>query len=141
MKQISIADLDDLALGATVLGAGGGGDPAYDLLITKQYLENYQSATLVDINEVEEDGLVLPVAFMGAPLVCIEKLPSGLEFKAVIKMAEELLGKKISYLVAAEVGGGNAFTPLMVGAQLGIPVIDADTLGGLFPNYRCQPVT
>lgn len=27
MRELTIADIDDLALGATLLGTGGGGDP------------------------------------------------------------------------------------------------------------------
>jgi DUF917 family protein len=136
MKKISIMDLDDMALGATILGAGGGGDPAYDLLMTKQLMEGKHNFTLVELNEVKEDALIMPVAFMGAPLVCIEKLPSGGEFEALLKIAESVLGRKIDYLIAAEIGGGNAFTPLMVSAQLGIPVIDGDTLGRAFPELQ-----
>lgn len=136
MKEFSIDDLDDLALGATVLGAGGGGDPTYDLIITKQALRESKSFTLSELQEIEDDALIQPVAFMGAPLVCIEKLPSGIEFTEIQRVVEKTLDRKIDYLVAAEIGGGNAFTPFMASVATGIPVIDGDTLGRAFPELQ-----
>lgn len=136
MKKISAADLQDLALGATILGSGGGGDPSYDLLMAKQQMETTESVELIPIDELPSDALVAPIAFMGAPLVGIEKLPSGREFPSIIQSIEQSVGKKVSHLLAAEIGGANAFTPIIAGAQLGLPVIDGDSLGRAFPELQ-----
>jgi uncharacterized protein len=136
MKKISAIDLEDLALGSAILGSGGGGDPSYDLLMAQQQFETGEEVKLVEVGDLAEDAVIAPIAFMGAPLVGIEKLPSGEEFPAVIASLEELIGKKVTHLLAAEIGGANAFTPVIAGSQLGLPVIDGDTLGRAFPELQ-----
>lgn len=136
MKKLLMSHLDDLALGATILGSGGGGNASYDLLMAKQQFEIHGPVNLVDLSEVEDDALVIPIAFMGAPLVGIERLPSGREFLSSFKMCEKIQEQPVTYAVAAEIGGSNAFTPLIVAAQMGLPVIDADTLGRAFPELQ-----
>ncbi|ADI37511.1 putative uncharacterized protein [Waddlia chondrophila 2032/99] len=136
MKKIIEEQLDDLALGAALLGSGGGGDPAYELLMAKQAFEEYGPPDLVDLKEVPDNALVVPIAFMGAPLVSMERLPSGREYAAILKRIESHLGKRATHLVAAEIGGANAFTPLIAGAMARLPVVDADTLGRAFPELQ-----
>ena len=136
MKTIVNEQLDDLALGATLLGSGGGGDPSYELLMARQAFERYGPPELVDLADVPDDALVVPIAFMGAPLVSMERLPSGREYTAILKRIESYLGRPATHLVAAEIGGANAFTPLIAGAIAGLPVIDADTLGRAFPELQ-----
>ncbi len=56
-------------------------------------------------------------------------------------------GCRITTLVCAEIGGYNSIEPLLVGARLGLPVIDADGMGRAFPEiqmylpliYGCRP--
>lgn len=136
MKRVLFTDLDDLALGAQILGSGGGGDPDYDLLIAKRQFEIFGGVDLLDVNELEEDAFVAPLSFMGAPLAGIEKLPNGNEFLVILKKIEEVMRKKVTCLLPAEIGGGNAFIPLIVASQLGLPVVDADTLGRAFPELQ-----
>lgn len=38
--------------------------------------------------------------------------------------------------MAAEVGGANSFEPLVVGAKVGLPVLDADGMGRAFPELQ-----
>lgn len=136
MKKLSMLDLDDLAVGAAVLGSGGGGNPALELLIAKQQFEDFGSPKIVSLETIDDDALVVPVAFMGAPLVGIERLPSGSEFIKIIELIELIKGKKVTHFVAGEIGGSNAFTPLIAAAKLNVPVIDADLLGRAFPELQ-----
>jgi len=136
MRKLSTLDLEDLSLGAAILGSGGGGNPAYELLMAKQQTEDFQAATLVNLLDIEDDALVAPIAFMGAPLVCIEKIPSGNELILLLDMIKKVTGKAVTHLIAAEIGGANAFTPIIVSAETGIPVIDGDTLGRAFPELQ-----
>ena len=48
----------------------------------------------------------------------------------------EFFGKAPTHLVAAEIGGANAFIPLIAGSLLGLPVVDADSLGRAFPELQ-----
>jgi len=39
-----------------------------------------------------------------------------------------------------EIGGGNSIQPLMAGARLGLPVVDADTMGRAYPEVQMTSV-
>jgi uncharacterized protein len=137
MKYLTVDQLDDLARGAAILGSGGGGSPSYNRLITERMIDIYGPIRLLSIDELAHDAVVVPVAFMGAPLVALERIPSGREFEAIFsKMA-----KQPTVLMAAEIGGANAFTPLWIAAKLGIPVLDADTIGRAFPELQMSTCT
>lgn len=137
MKWLTVEQLDDLARGATILGSGGGGPPSYNRLITQQMIETYGPVPLLSLDDLSDDDVVVPVAFMGAPLVALEKIPSGKEFTSIFTK----MPKPPTVLVAAEIGGGNAFTPLWVAAKHRFPVLDADTIGRAFPKLQMSACT
>ena len=66
--EITPAVLDDIALGAALLGTGGGGDPYIGMLMARQALERYGSVELLDADDLDDDDLVIPTAMMGATL-------------------------------------------------------------------------
>ena len=39
-------------------------------------------------------------------------------------------------VVSAEIGGANSIEPLVAGAELGLPIVDADGLGRAFPELQ-----
>ena len=136
MRQIQLDDLDDMALGSALLGSGGGGDPAYNLIQAKYQLMKYGPVRLMDRTELKPDDLVVPVGFMGAPLVGIEKIPGDGEFLSIFEKIERYYGKKASALIPVEIGGGNAFVPFAIAGQLDLPVLDGDTIGRAFPELQ-----
>ncbi len=141
MNKIHSEDLENLALGASVLGSGGGGAPSYNRLITQYMIEQYGPIRLLKVNELTPDDLVVPIAFMGAPLVGLEKIASGREFSTILKALERYMNKKPTVLMSAEIGGGNAFVSLWVGAMLQLPVLDADLIGRAFPELQMNSCT
>lgn len=141
MKMINEEDLKNLALGAALLGSGGGGNPAYDLMMARQSFEDYGPVYSVSLEDIEDEAWVAPIAFMGAPLVGIERLPSGREYHALFNVLKQEMKKEPAYFVAAEIGGANAFSPLLAGACVGLPVIDGDMLGRAFPELQMSSCT
>jgi len=136
MKYVTRDDCPSLAIGATLLGSGGGGDPEYDCLRTQQLIDQHGAIRVVQVEELHDDALVVPVGFMGAPLVSIEKLPSGKEYTAIFQSIERVFGKKIDALVALEIGGSNAFAPLLAAGGTEIAVVDGDMIGRAFPQLE-----
>lgn len=131
--KIEGIDIDDLARGAALLGSGGGGDPYIGALLLSAALDENPPTELIDVDDLSDDALVVPVAMMGAPTVLLEKFPNGSEAERVLRKLEEILGKPADAIIAAEIGGGNALLPLTLGAQLGLPVVDGDGMGRAFP--------
>jgi len=140
MRQITAAQLDDIALGAAVLGTGGGGDPYIGKLMAKAAIERNGPVTLLDPDELDDDALVIPSAMMGAPTVMLEKVPRGTEIVTAFNAIQDFLGRKATATMSIEAGGLNSTTPFIVAAELGIPLVDADTMGRAFPEIQmCTP--
>lgn len=128
-------DLRDLARGAAFLGTGGGGNPYIGRLMVERALdESGTDLELLDPSEVPDDAFVIPTAMMGAPTCIVEKLPNGGELAASFQRLERHLGKTAFATMPIEAGGMNSMMPLVVGLQLGIPVIDGDGMGRAFPE-------
>jgi DUF917 family protein len=134
--MLTVDDIDALAIGASVLGSGGGGDPEPDIARTKELLTRFGKAMLLPLSSLKDDELVVPVAFMGAPLVSLEKLASGTEFPLVIERVEEHFQKKVGAILPAEIGGSNALAGVPYAAQAKMPLVDADTIGRAFPELQ-----
>lgn len=128
--------ISGLARGAAVLGTGGGGDPYIGALLAKQALRHHGDVTVVPLNEVPDDAVVLTVAMMGAPTVMVEKLPSLDEVIAPVLALSSYLGKPVTHVACAEVGGVNSTIPIAAAAVLGLPLIDADGMGRAFPELQ-----
>ncbi len=129
-------DLEALCIGATLLGSGGGGDPQPDYLRAKELMLRFGSVRMMEVETLDDEALVVPIGFVGAPLVSLEKLPSGKECSLVIEMVQHYFKRPATALVAAEIGGSNAFIPLTHAASSGLPVLDADCLGRAFPELH-----
>ncbi|MFF1634258.1 DUF917 domain-containing protein [Leifsonia sp. NPDC058248] len=137
MSWMLTADaVPQLARGAAVLGTGGGGDPYIGALLAQQALAAHGPVTVVALDEVPDDALVLTVAMMGAPTVMVEKLPSLDEVIAPVKALAAYLGRPVTHVACAEVGGVNSTIPVAAAAALGLPLVDADGMGRAFPELQ-----
>jgi DUF917 family protein len=132
---ITPSHIEGLARGAAVLGTGGGGDPYNGALLARQALAS-GDVTVVGLDEVPEDALVLFVAMMGAPTVMVEKLPSLDEVVEPVKALGIHLGRPVTHIACAEVGGVNSTIPIAAAAALGLPLLDADGMGRAFPELQ-----
>jgi hypothetical protein len=136
VREITIDDVEDLALGAVVLGTGGGGDPYVAKIMLQQALEAHGPVRLVDARDLDPEGLLMPIAFVGAPTVIVEKFPSGGEAARVLAAVEAHHGRRGIAVLPLEVGGMNSLFPIAVAAELGLPVVDADTIQRAFPQLE-----
>ncbi len=137
-RELTSQDLHDLARGAAFLGTGGGGDPYVGRLMVESALADGGRLELLALEEVPDDALVIPTAMMGAPTVLVEKIPSGDEAIQSLQTLERYLGRKAFATMPIECGGINSTMPLVVGARLGLPVVDADGMGRAFPELQME---
>lgn len=136
--ELTKEDLRDLARGAAFLGTGGGGDPYIGRLMVERELDRGGRVTLVPLEEVPDDWFIIPTAMMGAPTVMVEKIPAGHEAVRSLQALEAHLGRQADATMPIECGGINSTMPLVVGARLGIPVVDADGMGRAFPELQME---
>ena len=141
MRLLHAENVVDIALGAAVLGTGGGGDPYIGKLMGISAIQEFGPVTLLTLDEIEDDALIVPTAMMGAPTVMVEKLPKGDEIIKAFHALESYLGRKITATMSAEAGGLNSVTPLTVAARLRIPMVDCDGMGRAFPELQMVTAT
>jgi uncharacterized protein len=136
LRLVGEAELEDIAVGAAILGTGGGGDPYIGKLLAQQAVREHGPVQMVSVDEVPEDAFVVPSAMMGAPTVMVEKLPRGNEVIRAFEALGSYVGRKPTHTTSIEAGGLNSTTPFVVAAQLGIPLVDADGMGRAFPEIQ-----
>ncbi|WP_214411239.1 DUF917 domain-containing protein [Sphaerisporangium fuscum] len=136
MREITLADLDDIARGAAILGTGGGGDPHIGRLLAASALRRHGPVRLCPLEELPADASVLPVAMMGAPTVMVEKLPVTDQVAVAAEALAGYLGRELTHIACAEAGGVNSLIPVVAAAQLGLPLVDADGMGRAFPEIQ-----
>ena len=134
MRCIERDELEPLATGAWILGAGGGGNPYLAYLNLRTLYEAGTQVSLLDPMALADDDRVAIVASVGAPLVGRERL-SDPRFAAKPLLAMQAWFKcEFRAVMSVEIGGTNGLQPLMVAAVTGLPVVDADAMGRAFPE-------
>ena len=141
MRKIGEKEINDIATGAALLGAGGGGDPYIGRLIALNAVRECGDVTLLSPDEVPDDAFIVPIAMMGAPTVLCEKAINGGEYKVLSQMVESYFNKKIFAFMPIEAGGVNSMLPIAAAARLGLPLVDADGMGRAFPELQMVTFT
>ncbi|MBI1280600.1 MAG: DUF917 family protein [Anaerolineaceae bacterium] len=136
MWNVTQDDIEAMAIGAGILGTGGGGSPYIGRLRMQEILKQGYTVQIMPLEELADDARVCEVGWMGAPTVGVEKLPNGDESVHVVAALEEYIGHKIDAIACSEVGGANSIAPLEAGALTNKPVVDGDAMGRAFPEMQ-----
>jgi len=135
-RDLTLEDVEVLAVGAWILGTGGGGSPYLGLLnMRKLYAEGCR-VRLADAASFADDAPIAVVSTMGAPLVGQERLTDSRNVARAVALMEEHTGLRFAGIMPVEIGGGNAIQPLMAAAHLDQPVVDADFMGRAYPEAQ-----
>ena len=136
LTEVTLADVRSIAIGAGILGTGGGGNPYLGSLHLASILREKGPQKILDPLTLADDALVCVAGNIGAPTVSIEKLPEGTEMVRALRCLEDHIGRQFDAVAIAEIGGANSMQPLIVGLQAGIPTIDSDSMGRAFPELQ-----
>src|SRR5438132_1664726 len=140
MRKLALDDIEALAVGAWILGTGGGGSPYLGLLnMRRLYAEGHRVELMSPVELADEDWVAV-VSNMGAPLVGQERLADSRNIACAVEIQEALLGDRFRAVMSLEIGGGNGIQPLMAAAHLGLPAVDADTMGRAYPEAQMTSV-
>jgi uncharacterized protein len=139
-REISADDIESLAVGAWILGTGGGGSPYLGLLNMRRLYAEGRRVSLLPPDMLADDDWVAAVSNMGAPLVGQERLTDSRTIARAVALMEQHTGRRFRGIMALEIGGGNAIQPLMAAAHLERPVIDADMMGRAYPEAQMTSV-
>ena len=136
MRDLTIEDIEALAVGAWILGTGGGGSPYLGLLNMRRLYAEGARVRLMPPEDLADDDAVAVVSNMGAPLVGQERLTDSANIARAVTLMEEFIHRRFRAVMSLEIGGNNAIQPLMAAAHLGLPVVDADCMGRAYPEAQ-----
>lgn len=134
ITEITPDDIAALGVGTAIFGTGGGGEVYSAQTMVERELREHGSVRLVSVDDLGPDDVVILMSGIGAPTVGIEMLSSKGQIHALLEEAERLIGRPVTTLMAAEIGGSNGVRPIGWAARLGLQVLDADGMGRAFPD-------
>jgi len=134
--RLDESDILALELGAGILGTGGGGNPYLVKLRALELLKTEHRMEVIPLDAIDEEAKVVPLGGIGAPVVGVERIKEGKEGSRAVRALEDHLGFKADAIACQEIGGANSLEPLIIAAQLGLPVVDADGMGRAFPEMQ-----
>src|SRR6202040_533952 len=139
-RTITADDIEALAVGAWILGTGGGGSPYLGLLNMRRLYSEGHRVPLMSPLGLDDADRVAVVSNMGAPLVGQERLADSRNIARAVAMQEEHSCVKFRAVMSLEIGGGNGIQPLMAAAHLGLPVVEPDLMGRAYPGAQMTSV-
>lgn len=126
--------LYDMTNGAIILGSGGGGDVKTSFKLLEDILSLTEEVEFADLSEVPDDATVAIISGMGSPAATKERGFDCIACVNALRRLEDASGKKVDYVAAFEVGGGNFMPPLYTACYTGIKAINADGVGRAVPE-------
>ena len=81
--------IEDIAIGAGILGTGGGGSPYVGKLMVLGQLARGARLAVVEPEEVADEATCISLGGMGAPIVSVEKFAGRWHFKVRHKRRED----------------------------------------------------
>src|SRR5204862_8107308 len=127
--EITASDIESLAIGAWILGTGGGGSPYLGLLNMRRLYAEGRRVSLMPPDELADDDWVAAVSNMGAPLVGQARLTDSRTIARAVALVQEHSGHRFRGIIAREIGGGKSIQPQIAAAHRTRPVLDADMIG------------
>jgi hypothetical protein len=136
MQRLNKQQLEDVMIGATLLGAGGGGSPQNSVKLIERTVAASPTVEMVSVEEVRDTAHVCVTAGMGSPLAALQRDIVPELIRAFQFMQERVSDRSIEYILPLEIGGGNTIVPMLVAAHTGVKVVDADGAGRSIPQLE-----
>lgn len=125
--QLQKNDIQNLLLGSTFLGTGGGGNPKEADQIYQKLLNSNKMPKILDIQSFKPDDIFITAFGIGS-------VKTSSDPKEAVRLAynnlSKLLNKKIKGIIPVEIGAKSVATAFLLASQLDLPIIDADFVGG-----------
>ena len=142
MRELTWQDVEDILVGATVMGCGGGGDLEEGRELMRAAYEAGRAVTLAAPDELPPDALVMCPYGVGGLTVGDAADYAGHEWTKehpsvlAVRALGEHLGRPAAALITGELGGTSISDAFYPAALLGLPVVDADPVGRAVPEIE-----
>lgn len=142
MRALVWGEVEDILVGATILGSGGGGGFAYGMDQMRRIYDSGRVVTLAAPEEISADVVVACPYAVGA-MTTAEVDPYGdrpfaAEHPSVlaVRALGEHIGRDLGALICGELGGSSVADAFYPAAVLGVPIVDADPVGRAVPEVQ-----
>ena len=135
-RTLTSTELEQLVLGACLLGGGGGGPLSGAQPLLDYLRRNRLTVTLAGLADLPADTLGAVVAGIGAPNAASQSGDFTEAPLNAFRRYAKLLDTPPGAVLPAEVGAMNSLIPAVVAAQTGLPLIDADSAGRALPTLN-----
>lgn len=133
MSTLTSADVHHLGIGANFLACHVDPTSIYIYEDMIQHAIATHSVALIPVGELQPDDLVVSVGIVSQGLLIADMPPVGDEFTGCLQALEARLKKKVRAVFPLAASNVNGILPLLVGIQAGLPVVDSDPMGRIFP--------
>ncbi|UGY94575.1 DUF917 domain-containing protein [Streptomyces gobiensis] len=132
---ISASDLPAIVAGNQLLCSGRGAAGGLDgvTVCVADLLERCGPVPLVHLDDLPADAMCAAVGGVGGYASVLELPPGGDEFALAVRALEDRTGNRLDAVVALNSAGPNALLPIAAAAALGLPLVDCDGMGRIFP--------
>lgn len=135
MRKLGRKELENIVIGAGLLGAGGGGSTAEGLKLVERVLELGSAVELADVGELPDEAWGAVIAGMGSPKASLTRVRRDSPAQAPA-LLEEALGFTCSFVVPFELGAGNSLNPMLAAVRRNLPIVDGDPAGRAVPELQ-----
>jgi uncharacterized protein len=136
LLRLDATNLRALARGCRLLAGGAGGDLELGLLMALVAVQARGPVPVVALDALPGDALVVPCGLVGAPQLANERIFSGDEGQVLSRALADLHGAGLGALMCLETAGPNGLVPVTWAARAGVPLVDADGAGRVFPGLQ-----
>jgi len=142
MRTLSWQEVEDILLGATALGCGGGGDFEEGRELMRRAYDGGRAVRLADADEISDDAVICCPYGVGGLTIGDEAVYEGIELSAeypgvlAVRALGEHLGVEFGALITGELGGTSISDAFYPAAMLDLPVVDADPVGRAVPELE-----
>ncbi|NIQ06266.1 MAG: DUF917 family protein, partial [Candidatus Korarchaeota archaeon] len=141
MRVLRKQEIEDLLVGAKILGCGGGGEIEWARPLIEEVYAKGKEFKLLDSNDLPDEEISIIVGAVGGGvskevrerLVDLEKMDASPELVAK-NLLSEYIGKEPYAYLASEIGAGNTIVPMYVAAMTDSFAVDADCCGRAKPE-------
>ncbi len=135
MRALNRMQLEDIVVGAGLLGAGGGGSVKEGMKLVDRVLDFVSEVKLISPDELKDSDQGAVIAGMGSPKASLERVRTNSP-RISLEMLEKEMGFESGFVVPFELGAGNSLNPMLAAAQKDIPIVDGDPVGRAVPELH-----
>ncbi len=136
MKVLSQQEVQDILVGCTILGTGGGGSLDEGLESVRIAFEKGYEFKLLSFDEVNDEKYYINPYFCGSISPSEEKKEISNELVSAVEALENYMGVNFDGIVSIEYGGGNTGQAMAAAAEMGKYMVDCDGAGRAVPELQ-----